>query len=198
MTSVISRLSNLRDYNIIRPRNTALTLPISKAFTSSPVPSLLGCWSLVRIPNLSNGSELVYVLESELLTSRIPGTDPNVPKLGNSLVPGDNESREAVLDQLTRETFKSFSHLASYYINPELAAALKSHNPQTALLTATQAQRCQKTRNAFDTFLKIQMDAAKRQGHNPPISISLAPGQWKVTHQDGTDLYRELNGLPRT
>ena len=199
MTSEISNLSDLPDYNIIQPPNTALTLPISKAFTSSPVPSLLGCWSLVRIPNLSNGSELVYVLESELLTSRIPGTDPEVPKLGNSLVPGDNESREAVLDQLTRETIKSFSHLASYYIDPKLAAALKSHNPQTSLLATTQAQKkCHSTRNAFDTFLKIQMDAAKRKGHNPPISISLAPGRWKMTNQDGKDLYRGLNGLPRT
>ena len=198
MTSEISNLSDLPDYNIIRPPNTALTLPISKAFTSSPVPSLLGCWSLVRIPNLSNGSELVYVPESELLTSRVPGTDPNVPKLGNSLVPGDAESRKAVLDQLTRETFRSFSHLASYYLDPKLAAALKSHNPQTALLATIQAQQCQKARNAFDTFLKIQMDAAKREGHNPPISISMAPDKWEMTNQDGKDLYHALTGLPRT
>jgi len=150
----ISNLPPSPEYNTIRSRDKTLplTLPYSKAFTTSRAPSLLSCWSIAKIPHGPDGPVSVFVLETEFLRSRPPDTKLGSAHELSSREPYDGISRQAVLKQLTPDSFASFSHIASEIIPPRHAAILNSHDLST-VLEKGYASKCELTRNAFNKVL---------------------------------------------
>jgi len=195
----LSNLSPSPRYNTIRSRDEILplTLANSKAFTSSRIPTLLAGWKLVTIPDEPDGSQTVFVLEAEFLKSRTPRPQRQVVKLGSAFdTTGDEESRQAVLNQLTDSTFAAFSHMAKQHLSPRLGSELRSHDPDTTL-GATLAEQCQLTRDDFHKILQLKMDAVVDR-KDPPTSVLLTPDQWNMTNKAGEDLRRDIEKVSRT
>ena len=197
----ISNLSPLTGYNTIRSRSRdktlTYTLPYSKAFTSSKVPSLLGCWSIARIPHGPDGPVSVLVLETEFLRSRPPGTNLGSASEPSPREPRDKRSLQAVLNLLTPDTFASFSHIAFETIPSALASDLRSHDPQTTL-GAKPAKQCQLTRDALHKILKDKMDAVVVEGYDRARSVLFTPDEWKKWNKPGENLVDHIYSSPKS
>ena len=134
----------------------------------------------------------IFVLETEFLRSRPPRTE-----LGSARDARDKDSHQAVLDQLTVDTFASFSHVALKLIPLASASNLRSHDPQTTL-GATLAKQCQMTTNALHKILKDKMDAVVGEGYHRAKGVLFTPDQWKTWNKPGQNLTGHIHNLPKS